>query len=54
MKWHPNSDKHKATHKGYKSKPTQGQVNALLGMYSGCTPQPKTREVKPNNQTRLF
>jgi hypothetical protein len=54
MTWNPNSNKHKANHCGYKKKPTQGQVNALLGMYSGTQPQPKTKKVKTNNQTKLF
>jgi hypothetical protein len=43
MSWHPNSNKHKATHCGYKSKPTQGQVTMLLSMYSGVAPLPKKK-----------
>ena len=33
--WHPNSNKHKATHGGYRVKPSRKDVNALMGMYAG-------------------
>jgi hypothetical protein len=34
MSWHPNSSKHKANHGGYKKRPSQTQINALLEMYN--------------------
>lgn len=34
--WHPNIARHKAQHGGYKGKPTKGEVNGLLSLYSGC------------------
>lgn len=53
MSYHANSSKHKAMHRGYKSNPTQQQVNALLGLYSGCNPQPKTRKIKQPIQLKI-
>jgi len=53
MKWHPNSRKHKAMHKGYKGRPTLTQVNALLGLYSGNTPQPNPKKPKLKNPIQL-
>ncbi len=50
MNWHPNKAKHKATHRGYKSKPTKSQVNALLDLYSGSDPEEKN----VNKQLDLF
>jgi hypothetical protein len=35
-KWHPNSNKHKANHCGYKQRPSKASVNALLGLYASC------------------
>jgi hypothetical protein len=55
MSWHPNSNKHKAMHRGYKSKPTQGQVTMLLSMYSGVAPLPKKKPQKKfGKQLNLF
>jgi hypothetical protein len=34
MSWHPNSNQHKATHGGYKKRPSKKQVLALLDMYN--------------------
>lgn len=53
MTWHPNSNKHKATHNGYKQKPTQGQIKALMEMYD--EPKPKTpNKTISNNQLKLL
>jgi hypothetical protein len=54
MTWHPNSSKHKATHGGYKGKPTQQQVRATLSFFSGVAPLPKKREIKNGTQLNLF
>jgi hypothetical protein len=54
MTWHPNSAKHKATHGGYKGKPTQQQVRATLSFFSGVAPLPKKREIKNGTQLNLF
>jgi hypothetical protein len=35
--WHPNSNKHKAQHCGYKDRPTKESINALLSLYSACS-----------------
>jgi len=32
---HPNSKKHKASHCGYKQKPTKQAVNSLMELYAG-------------------
>jgi hypothetical protein len=37
MKWHPNSNKHKATHGGYRDKPSKKDVNALLDLYGNIS-----------------
>lgn len=37
MSWHPNSNKHKAQHGGYKQKPSKSQVKALLNLYVGVS-----------------
>lgn len=37
MSWHPNSNKHKAMHGGYKCKPSQKDVKALLDLYRGVS-----------------
>ena len=52
--WHPNSSKHKATHGGYKGKPTKAQVTATLSFFSGVAPLPKTRTKKCGTQLNLF
>ena len=49
MSWNPNSGKHKAMHGGYRKKPPQNQVNALLDMYKENDPKNK-----PNKQLKLF
>ncbi len=35
MSWNPNTNKHKASHGGYKGRPTRSEVNALLNLYAG-------------------
>lgn len=35
MSWNPNSAKHKATHGGYREKPTKSQVKANLDFWAG-------------------
>lgn len=52
MSWHPNSNKHKANHCGYKQKPTKGQVNALIDLYKGEEKPPKKKNT--NIQLDLF
>jgi len=32
--WNPNSNKHKAAHKGYKSRPTKKEISNLLSIYA--------------------
>jgi|TARA_R110000782_G_scaffold21110_2_gene56895 hypothetical protein len=54
MAFNPNSAKHKANHKGYKTKPTQQQVKALLGLYSNNNPQPNTNFKTQPTQLKLF
>ena len=54
MTWHPNSAKHKATHGGYRSKPTKAQISATLSFFSGVAPLPKKREIKVGTQLNLF
>lgn len=44
MSWNPNSQKHRAMHGGYKSKPAKSQVNALLNMYAKIDPKEKTNK----------
>jgi hypothetical protein len=57
MGFNPNSAKHKAQHGGYKSKPTKGQVKALLNLYSSCQMLPKVAlqnvKVDKNGQYRI-
>lgn len=33
MSWHPNSNKHKAQHGGYRRKPLRSEVKALMSFY---------------------
>lgn len=54
MNWHPNSAKHKATHGGYKGKPTQQQVRATLSFFSGTDLTQKKQEKKIHGQLNLF
>lgn len=49
MSWNPNSQKHRAMHGGYKTKPTKSQVNALLNLYSDVDPKNKSEK-----QLKLF
>lgn len=54
---HLNSAKHKANHSGYKKRPTQKAVNALLDFYAGASKLPeaiKPRMEKPGTQLSLF
>jgi len=58
MSWNPNSKKHKATHGGYRDKPTQGQVNGLMNMYAGIAavklpPLPEKEIVPIGTQLKL-
>jgi hypothetical protein len=51
--WHPNKNKHKAQHRGYKSKPSAAQVDALLGFYA-MTGEVKTpQKQQPGKQLKL-
>jgi len=34
---HANTKKHKASHGGYNSKPTQKAVRSLMDLYAGCS-----------------
>lgn len=55
MSWHPNSNKHKAMHGGYKGKPTKAQVTATLSFFSGVAPLPKKKDQKKYGiQLNLF
>jgi hypothetical protein len=40
--WNPNSNKHKATHGGYKSKPSRRSVNANLDFWMGIDQMAKS------------
>lgn len=53
--WHPNSNKHKAQHRGYKGRPTKKEVNALMGMYAACAKATTSKPVKkqPGAQLKL-
>lgn len=53
----PNTKKHKAQHGGYKKKPTQQAINALLDLYAGVASLPeitKPRKSEPGVQLTLF
>jgi hypothetical protein len=54
MKWHSNSAKHKATHRGYRSKPTQAQISATLSLFSDIILLPNKCEKKYSEQLKLF
>ena len=54
---HPNSNKHKAKSRGYKSRPTGKAVNALLSLYAGISELPEVitpTKVEPGVQLKLF
>jgi len=54
---HKNTKKHKANHRGYKSKPTQKAVNALLNFYAGVSKLPEVItpvKAEPGVQLKLF
>ena len=53
MTWHPNSNKHKRTHCGYKQKPSKKQVLALLDMYNVARQMAKVQPVKQNPGAQL-
>jgi hypothetical protein len=38
MNYNPNSKKHKASHGGYKGKPTQAQVQANISLWASLIP----------------
>lgn len=42
MKHHPNSNKHKAMHGGYRTKPTKAQVLATLNFFDTSDPSKMT------------
>jgi len=46
MSWHPNSNKHKANHCGYKSKPSRKSVLALMNLYAKCSDVAKNSPTK--------
>ena len=54
MTWNPNSAKHKATHGGYKGKPTQQQVRATLSFFSGTDLTQNKPQKKVYIQLNLF
>ncbi|MEK6829756.1 MAG: hypothetical protein AABY15_06570 [Nanoarchaeota archaeon] len=56
MSWHPNSNKHKREHGGYKGKPTRKDVNALMDFYSILSTKTTTTPVKKQEgvQLKLF
>lgn len=55
MSWHPNSNKHKANHCGYKRKPTKREVSALMSMYAASAELTRVMFVKerPGVQLKL-
>lgn len=53
MTWNPNSQKHKANHGGYKQKPSQVQVSALLSMYKETLAVEKPKEKKVGVQLKI-
>ena len=53
MSWNLNSQKHKAMHGGYKQKPSQLQVSALLSMYKETMAVEKPKEKKVGVQLKI-
>lgn len=53
MAWNPNSNKHKANHGGYKQKPSQSQVNALLELYNVTNQMRRVMPVKQEQGAQL-
>jgi hypothetical protein len=54
---HPNTKKHKAKSRGYKSKPTGKAVSALLDLYAGIAELPEVitpTKAEPGVQLKLF
>ena len=54
---HLNSAKHRASHGGYKQKPTRESVRALLNLYAGVSQLPEVitpRKSNPGVQLKLF
>lgn len=51
--WHPNSNKHKARHGGYRAKPSRKEVNALMGMYAAIATKTKVSPVKKQKGVQL-
>jgi len=51
--WNPNSNKHKAVHRGYKSRPTKKAVEALMGMYAAAAEFTRIMTVKPEPGKQL-
>lgn len=51
--WHPNSNKHKATHGGYKGKPAKKDVLALLDLYNVANQMAKVRAVRQEEGVQL-
>ena len=51
--WHPNSDKHKASHGNYFTKPSKKEVNALLDFYGGAVPVIRQQPVKQQEGAQL-
>ena len=44
--WNPNSNKHKAKHGGYSSRPAKRDIAALMQMMAGCSEAAKSSTVK--------
>jgi hypothetical protein len=53
MAWHPNSNKHKATHGGYKKRPSKKQVAALLDLYNTTQQMAKVQPVTQSKGAQL-
>jgi len=53
MAWHPNSNRHKSNHNGYKQKPSQAQVNALLELYNVTNQMRRVMPVKQESGAQL-
>lgn len=53
MTWHPNSNKHKRTHGGYKKRPSKKQVLALLDLYNATQQMAKVQSVRQEEGAQL-
>lgn len=53
MSWHPNSNKHKSNHGGYKKRPSRKQVIALLDMYNTTKQMARVQPAKQEEGAQL-